>query len=320
MNGFQPYVEHVIASETVDLAMLIDINLCTTTFICLLTHILTNPGHDPTAGKLLLYVKISGTDVIVNIKDSPQRDRSAAAASLPAMSASMLSIDDGPPALQESEWSLEQTRLYVCRQCISHMGWQLRCGVDTDKSDETLLYSIVIPDAVCTKLNTDHMEAVNEKQASSLSNDNESAKVLQPWVKVAVLDDCPFARFLLTTVFRKLQAGLILVCGETQAEVLDFSALVMREGVHIVILDHLLSQALSTPEESEAVNGISIMQELRSMGFKGMIIMRSGDAEDEKLQRYVQAGFDAVIGKDADCAERICAEWYKCSNKRAMVP
>ncbi|KAK3270418.1 hypothetical protein CYMTET_21180, partial [Cymbomonas tetramitiformis] len=141
MNKFRPHVVHVIPSEAVNLTMLVDIKLFSTTLILLLSDILANPVRDLTAAKLIVHLKIMGTDVTVDIKDSLQRS-----------------------------------------------GAKLFCACHVKKN---------------------------------------------------------------------------------------------------TILDHLLNEARSTPDESEVVNGISAMQELRSVRFKGMISMRPGDPENEKLHKYV---------------------------------
>ncbi|KAK3248432.1 hypothetical protein CYMTET_42106 [Cymbomonas tetramitiformis] len=317
---------------------LIDLRMCTAMLVCLLTHILTEASCDSVTVKPVVYLNIVGTDVRVDIKHSVKRPLSKSG-SLPLTQSTLLQDADNimpnlqnltplqpSPAIaaidanQMSALAVkERSRIDVCRQCIVHLGWELNVGVITSSNmDDIMCYSVIMPEVV-------HLEPCiipeNSKDAEQSSPPTQSGVLLQSWVKIAALDDCPISRLLLKrSLVVKLQAQEVWVSGKTYEEILNFPKLVMESGIHIVILDQCLSQALP-PKVSETVTGNSVMKDLRRMGFKGMIILRSGDVQkdDDKEETFVRAGFNAIIGKDGDCAETICTKWHHWCNSTKVI-
>ncbi|KAK3252244.1 hypothetical protein CYMTET_38436 [Cymbomonas tetramitiformis] len=317
-----------VASDAKDVVTLIDLRMCTAMLVCLFTHILTEASCDSVALKPAVYLNIVGTDVRVDIKHSVKRPVSKTA-SLPLSQSTLLQDADNmmpnlqltplqpSPAIaamdanQMSTLAVkERSRIDVCRQYIDLLGWELNVGViTTSNMDGIMCYSVTMPDVV-------HHEPCivpqNSTAAEQSSPPTQSGVLLQSWVKIAALDDCPISRLLLKrSLVVKLHAQEVWVSGNTYEEILNFPKRVMKSGIHIVILDQWLSQALP-PNMSEIVTGNSVMEDLRRMGFKGMIILRSGDVQkdDDKEETSVRVGFNAIIGKNGDCAETICTKWH----------
>ena len=198
--------------------------------------------------------------------------------------------------------------LSVCSPCVRHAGWQLQCNVD----DEGTTFSIVMPLSVlCRDM---RLIAQHQKQREqSASSSTTPTRALGAWVKVAVLEDTKVVRMLcnkVLTAMRKSQMiGSFFVDGATSDEVHGFVQRCMQEDVHVALFDQDLSSVLSATE-SKYTDGTTLMQELRSLGFKGLCVTKTADAE-MAAGPLLEAGFDCVLPKNGDLAQQLSDAWHQ---------
>ena len=62
--------------------------------------------------------------------------------------------------------------------------------------------------------------------------------------------------------------------------------------------------------ESKSTNGTMLMQELRSLGFKGLCVTKTADAE-MAAGPFLEAGFDCVLPKNGDLAQQLSDAWHQ---------
>eukprot|EP00854_Cymbomonas_tetramitiformis_P010480 gene10480-12392_t len=202
------------------------------------------------------------------------------------------------------------SRLHISKQCLQSMGGQVGCNVD--KANKTAEYILSVPYAtsICSNDSLTHDSSSAKAECSAVQLG--IADAVQPWVKVAALDDEKLCRMILSRQLKHLQFPSICVQGETRKEIVEFPDMVMQNNISLVILDIWLGRVIEDPDEWDEFNGISIMKSLRQKGFTGMCIARTADSDIKG--KLLDVGFDAVIDKTN--SSRIVSEWQNYLAKR----
>ena len=163
-----------------------------------------------------------------------------------------------------------------------------------------------LPDRVCLEL------VVNYTRASFTQWD------LPPGSTVAVLDDDPFMRFTYRAICRRLVGdGSYTLVGCTYAEIQDFPELVLETNPTVVIVD----QHLDDPEGKgrPPIKGTDIIKVMRTGGYLGCVVMRSGNNTAMDVTEYTHAGADLCISKAVTHPDDIKQQLHAVMNDHAFL-
>ncbi|KAK3234970.1 hypothetical protein CYMTET_54801 [Cymbomonas tetramitiformis] len=126
-------------------------------------------------------------------------------------------------------------------------------------------------------------------------------------MRVVVLDDSALVRRIYGHALKSMGVREWWVLGETREEILGFPKFVMAHAVDIIVLDQAFDEVL-TRAECASVNGVTLLAELKQMGFKGFCATRTSHAEGNE-KAYQESGFDAVLPKKGSLKQQLVENW-----------
>ena len=158
------------------------------------------------------------------------------------------------------------------------------CGMQAQlwQQDDTVVFRLEL-----------ETRARDEAEPYSPSSSASSACPFPPKIRVLVLDDSAVARKWVTSVLKDVlpEGATILAYGEGFDDVDRFTRAV-GDHTDIVIVDQHLDFL------GADVLGTSVVQELVTTGYRGLVCMRTANATGADVAAYRSSGAHCVIGKE----------------------
>jgi hypothetical protein len=180
--------------------------------------------------------------------------------------------------------------LVTARKCAAAVKYRLSMRIDPSG----VTFRIDIPNGCPAELKP----AKNRTNASATY---QAGGLDWSGIRICFLDDDQLIRKSYDHFIRKVGCtGLVM--GATDHEIETFSDRVMDRPAQIVVID----QKLESPERRRGADGnicmvrrgTDVCRELLRRGYTGLLVARTANNNGANVQRYCEAGFHLILGKD----------------------